>query len=195
MVLSLAVSIDDGSIAAKAISVAQQQMGKPYVWGAGGPDAFDCSGLVYFAYATAGLPGTGKPTTHAWTTASIRFMGTGIANGSEQPGDLIMPDTGHVGICLGNGQYINAPHTGVNVRIDKYSNPVAIRRVATPSNGVVTGGVVNVGLSDLNPIQPFIDMFKAFDKTFQTLTDTHLWFRVLEVFGGTIMLYLATKVD
>jgi cell wall-associated NlpC family hydrolase len=103
--------------AGKAISFALAQLGKPYLWGATGPDAYDCSGLVYTAYASAGI--------HlARTTSGWRQDGPQIALASIQPGDLLFSagadgtgaNPGHVVMYLGGGQIIQAPQTGENVQ-------------------------------------------------------------------------------
>lgn len=186
---------DDGTVATKAIQIAAQQAGKPYVWGAAGPDAFDCSGLVHFAYATAGLPGAGKPTTHAWVTAGIAFMGEGIPYGQEQPGDLVMPTAGHVGIVIGNGQMWNAPETGIPVRVNSYGKPFAIRRLSTPSNNSATAGnaTTTAVTTSSNPLTQITDTLSAFGTAFTWISTGHNWIRIFEVVGGTVALYLATK--
>lgn len=190
---------DDGTVASKAISIAAQQVGKPYIWGAAGPDTFDCSGLVHYAYAGAGLPGSGRQTSHLWNTASIRFMGDAVTPGSEQPGDLVMPHPGHVGICIGNGQMWNAPQTGIPVRIDKYSNVFAIRRVSTPSKNAQPGSVSTAGITTaigpIEAVQGLIDAIHSFDSSLKWLTVGHNWVRILEVFGGTAMIYIGMKLD
>jgi hypothetical protein len=91
----------------------------------------------------------------------------------------------------------NAPQTGIPVRVDKYSKVFAIRRVATPSNGISTGGVTNAGFMNASssPIQPFIDAVKGFDKAFTVLSDGHMWVRILEVVSGGTLVYLATKAN
>ena len=104
-----------------AISYAQSQIGKPYVWGAAGPDAFDCSGLVMAAYGAAGIsvPRTSQAQ-FAW--------GPRIQPGHEEPGDLVFfagsdgtpTAPGHVGIVVGNGMMIEAYTTGVPVRFVSY---------------------------------------------------------------------------
>lgn len=188
---------DDGSVATRAIQIAAQQAGKPYVWGAGGPDAFDCSGLVHYAYALAGLPGTGNPTSHQWTTFTMVFMGDPVMRGQEQPGDLILPTPGHVGICIGNGQMWDAATTGVPVQVHKYSSVYAIRRIATPSNSTAVGGITTTGFNSVisNPLQPLIDAVHSFDTVLKTLTNGHTWIRIFEVVSGSVLLYIATKVD
>jgi len=108
-----------GGTAAQAISFAMAQLGKPYVWGATGPDAYDCSGLVYAAYASAAI--------HiARTTFQWRLDGPQVPLTSIQPGDLLFSsgadgtdaNPGHVVMYLGGGQIIQAPQTGETVQID-----------------------------------------------------------------------------
>ena len=187
---------DDGSIASKAIQICAQQAGKPYVWGAGGPDAFDCSGLVHYAFAKAGLPGTGNPTSHSWTTYSMVLMGDAINYGQEQPGDFILPHAGHVGLCIGNGQMWNAPTTGIPVRVDKYGRPFAIRRVTTPSNNSAVGTTPSAGVATpvTDPLSSLGNAVHAFDNAMKWLTDGHNWVRIFELVGGSTLLYIATKV-
>jgi cell wall-associated NlpC family hydrolase len=105
--------------AATAIAFALAQLGKPYQWGAAGPNAYDCSGLVYAAYASAGV-----------TIARITFQwyldGPQVPLNQIQPGDLLFSagsdgtdaDPGHVVMYLGGGQIIQAPQTGQDVQID-----------------------------------------------------------------------------
>jgi cell wall-associated NlpC family hydrolase len=105
--------------AAAAITFAFRQLGKPYQWGATGPDAYDCSGLVYAAYAAVGI--------HiARTTYQWRQDGPQIQLSQIQPGDLLFSagsdgtptNPGHVVMYLGGGQVIQAPQTGEDVQID-----------------------------------------------------------------------------
>ena len=88
-----------------AVSRAQSALGKPYVWGAVGPDAFDCSGLVGFCL-------TGK---YKRTYTSSSFAGLPEVS-DPRPGDVCYRP-GHVGLYVGNGQMIHAPHTGDVVKI------------------------------------------------------------------------------
>ena len=105
--------------AAAAIAFALRQVGKPYQWGATGPDAYDCSGLVYAAYAAAGIHIA--RTTYQWRQDGPRIPLTQI-----QPGDLLFSagrdgtpaNPGHVVMYLGGGQIIQAPQTGEDVQID-----------------------------------------------------------------------------
>jgi peptidoglycan DL-endopeptidase CwlO len=93
----------------KAVAYAYAQIGKPYEWGATGPDSFDCSGLVMAAWASAGLT-IPRDTFEQW--AGLPH----IPVSQMQPGDLIIYDgEGHVAMYVGNGYIIDAPHTGADV--------------------------------------------------------------------------------
>ncbi|WAX80461.1 C40 family peptidase [Streptomyces sp. KMM 9044] len=99
--------------AAAAVAAARSALGKPYVWGANGPSGFDCSGLMQWSYAQAGiaLPRTSQAQRHA---------GTQVPLAQARPGDLVVyrPDGSHVGMYMGNGQVIHAPYPGAPVRYD-----------------------------------------------------------------------------
>ena len=98
--------------ASTAVSVALAQVGKPYQWGAAGPDSFDCSGLVTYAYAAAGIS-LPHYTGAQWADT------TQIPLADAQPGDLIFFNgLSHVGIYLGGGSMVDAPHTGAFVRVE-----------------------------------------------------------------------------
>ncbi|MFJ6213876.1 NlpC/P60 family protein [Streptomyces sp. NPDC092296] len=103
------------SYAAAAIAAAESRLGSPYVYGHVGPSTFDCSGLMLWAYgqANVSLPRTSQAQASAGTN-----IGTNIAN--AKPGDLIIYYSGmsHVGMYVGNGQIIHAPHTGAVVRYE-----------------------------------------------------------------------------
>ena len=112
---------------ATVIAYARQQLGKPYLWGGTGPDAFDCSGLVMMAYRAAGfdIPRTSQQQ-WAW--------GPRVKASQVQPGDLVFfagvdgtpTSPGHVGLVIGNGLMIEAYATGFPIRIApyKYRDPV-----------------------------------------------------------------------
>jgi uncharacterized protein YycO len=110
-----------GSVA-QAIAYADAQLGKPYLWGGESEtNGFDCSGLVQSAYGVAGV---GLPRTAAAQYAAT--SGQQVPDGAPlQVGDLVFFGTStkihHVGIYVGNGLLLNAPHTGAKVRIDKLS--------------------------------------------------------------------------
>lgn len=99
------------------VSRAYSQLGKPYVWGACGPNSFDCSGFVSYCL-------TGSYTRLGTT---LTFMGwTRVSN--PQPGDVVTTAT-HCGIYIGNGQMIHAPHTGDVVKVGPVqSGMIYVRR-------------------------------------------------------------------
>ncbi len=99
------------------VSIAMQYLGVPYVWGGASPSGFDCSGLVVYAFAQAGRPGLPHYTGALWN------MGYAVAYSSLQAGDLVFfYGGGHVGIYIGGGQFIHAPHTGDVVKISDMSS-------------------------------------------------------------------------
>jgi cell wall-associated NlpC family hydrolase len=116
-----------GKVAAAAMSYAEQQLGKPYLWGGTGPASFDCSGLVMMAYLAAGI-------TIPRTSQAQWAWGPQIQPGSEKPGDLVFfagadgtpTSPGHVGMVLGNGMMIEAQENGVPIHIVSYAGRGAI---------------------------------------------------------------------
>jgi peptidoglycan DL-endopeptidase CwlO len=93
----------------KAVAFAYAQLGKPYQWGATGPDSYDCSGLVMAAWASAGVT-IPRDTYEQW--AGLPH----IPVSQMQPGDLIIYNgEGHVAMYVGDGYIIDAPHTGLDV--------------------------------------------------------------------------------
>ncbi|MGW1469588.1 NlpC/P60 family protein [Streptomyces sp. NPDC002308] len=96
-----------------ALAAAQQALGRPYVWGANGPSGFDCSGLMQWAYARAGvsLPRTSQ---------AQRYAGRMVPLSQALPGDLVAyrADASHIAMYAGNGQVIHAPYPGAAVRYD-----------------------------------------------------------------------------
>ena len=94
---------------ATVVAAAYSKLGCPYVWGESGPDTFDCSGLVMWCYAQAGVY-----LDHY--SGSQKESGAVIPVSQAQPGDILWK-SGHVGIYIGNGQYIHAPQTGDVVKI------------------------------------------------------------------------------
>jgi cell wall-associated NlpC family hydrolase len=95
--------------AATAIAYAQAQLGKPYCYAGVGPDCYDCSGLTMMAWGQAGV---GMP--HGSTEQYNMFPHVPLSQ--AQPGDLIVWD-GHVGLYIGGGMMIHAPHTGTVVQV------------------------------------------------------------------------------
>ncbi|MBG0829354.1 C40 family peptidase [Planomonospora sp. ID67723] len=100
--------------AAKAVSTARKQIGDPYRWGATGPRAFDCSGLVQYSWRSAGvkLPRI--------THSQYRAVRKKVSWRSLRPGDLLFfYGKGHVGIYVGKGRMVHSPSSGKRVRIVK----------------------------------------------------------------------------
>lgn len=105
----------------QALAYAQAQIGKPYLWGGTGPDAYDCSGLMMMAYRAAGvyIPRTSED---QWT------YGPRVAPSAVEPGDLVFfagsdgtpTSPGHVGIVISKGKMIEAYATGYAIRISSY---------------------------------------------------------------------------
>ncbi|MFF8550012.1 NlpC/P60 family protein [Streptomyces albidoflavus] len=103
---------------AAALAAAKSKVGTPYVWGATGPNSFDCSGLTSWAFAQAGytIPRMSQDQANA---------GTRIGSQSAlKPGDLVIfySDLHHVGFYAGNGQVLHAPKPGANVRYESINN-------------------------------------------------------------------------
>jgi cell wall-associated NlpC family hydrolase len=104
------------------IAFALAQRGKPYVWGATGPRAYDCSGLVLTAFAKIGIK---LPR----TTSSMIGSGRAVSRSALQRGDIVFPSSGHVAIYLGNNEIIHSPQPGEVVKISKVYAFYAARRL------------------------------------------------------------------
>ncbi|MEG0297089.1 MAG: C40 family peptidase [Clostridium sp.] len=106
------LSRGSSSKAFQIIDVAYQEIGDPYVWGATGPNGFDCSGLMVYIYGKNGisLPRTSESQINA---------GRRVSQGELAPGDMVFFNTyaqvSHVGIYIGNGQFIHAGSNGVAI--------------------------------------------------------------------------------
>lgn len=100
------------SAAATAVAAAESRVGDPYVWGAAGPDEFDCSGLVMWAYEQAGID------LPHYSGAQFSDT-TQIPMSDLEPGDLVFPANPgeHVAMYVGNGEIVQAPYTGADVQI------------------------------------------------------------------------------
>jgi peptidoglycan DL-endopeptidase CwlO len=93
------------------VNIALSQVGTPYVWGGAAPGGFDCSGLVMWAYAQVGV-------SLPHSTYALYTMGVPVSYDQLQPGDLVFFDgLGHVGLYIGGGQFVHAPHTGDVVKV------------------------------------------------------------------------------
>lgn len=101
-------STQSSSTAQTVVNAAKSQIGKPYVWGATGPNAYDCSGLVQYAYSQAGK-NIGR------TTYQQAGAGQHVSVSQAQAGDILMWGDYHDAIYVGNNQYVHAPQPGQNV--------------------------------------------------------------------------------
>ncbi len=101
------------TIGEQALEAALTRRGDPYVWGAAGPGAFDCSGLVVWAFAQIGI-------TLPHFTGDLWNSGVHVSRSNLEPGDLVFfyADISHVGIYIGNGLMIDAPDFGLTVRVE-----------------------------------------------------------------------------
>jgi hypothetical protein len=159
--------------AESVIAYARAQIGKPYVWGGegeyDGSAGYDCSGLIYAAFRTAGLTGDGQPGKGRTIASQLGKMGAAVSRESAIPGDLVYFDnpgpTDHVGIYIGNGQMIDAPTQGQPIAVRSIRTPTSIRRIpgifGKTDDGRAAGSVGNAptessGVLDaLNPLSLF----------------------------------------
>jgi len=103
------------------LAKARAQLGKPYVYGAAGPNAFDCSGFTQFVWAAAGVS---LPHNAAAQYGTVRH----VAAKDLRPGDLVFFGggyIGHVGLYIGGGKMIHAPYTGTNVQVAPLQSDLA----------------------------------------------------------------------
>lgn len=112
--------------AAAAVAAARSAVGKPYVWGAAGPGSFDCSGLTQWAYGKAGVA-------IPRTSQAQRAAGRQVPVSEARPGDLVVyrDDASHVGMYVGDGRVVHAPHPGAPVRYDPV-NMMPVSSVTRP---------------------------------------------------------------
>ncbi|MFY2859215.1 C40 family peptidase [Mycobacterium sp. THU-M104] len=118
---STALRLSPKGRSVRAVRAGLSRLGRPYVWGAAGPDQFDCSGLVQWCYAQAGV--------HLdRTTYQQIHDGVPVPRSQVRAGDLVFPHAGHVQLAIGNGLVVEAPHSGAAVRISRLGGNVEIRR-------------------------------------------------------------------
>lgn len=152
--------LDDAGAA--VVAEARKYLGVPYVWGGTDPDTgLDCSALVQLVYRNLGVD---LPRVSSQQATSGRPV-DGIAN--ARPGDILAFNTpvDHVGIYIGGGRMIEAPRTGLDVRVvDVYETPTAIRRVlpddTTTGAAQDSGATAAVGAS-VSGTTPYADLFRV----------------------------------
>ncbi len=120
---SSSVAAPSAGKAQAILNEAYKHLGASYVWGATGPSTFDCSGFTQYVYEHA----AGIDITR--TTYTQINVGQPVSEDQLQPGDLVFPHTGHVGIYVGNGQMIHAPQTGDVVKVGPVYSFYAARRI------------------------------------------------------------------
>jgi cell wall-associated NlpC family hydrolase len=106
-----------GARFSSVVGIAERYLGVPYAWGGESPSGFDCSGLVAYVYAQVGV------SLPHYTVAQYNYSDSvSVSRSQLEPGDLVFfAGLGHVGIYVGGGSFIHAPHTGSVVRIDSLS--------------------------------------------------------------------------
>jgi cell wall-associated NlpC family hydrolase len=105
-----------GTLGEQAAALAQQYLGVPYVWGGASPSGFDCSGLVVYVYGQLGV-------SLPHFTGSLWNSGAHVSSDQLAPGDLVFfYNLDHVGIYIGGGLFVHAPHTGDVVKISSLSD-------------------------------------------------------------------------
>lgn len=120
----VAVPLDAKEVSRNAVvNEAMKHLEKPYVYGAAGPNSFDCSGLTSYVYKTALGINIGR------TTYDQVDSGISVSTSDLKPGDLIFSHSNHVQIYIGNGKVIHAPHTGDVVRIANLGTVWKARRI------------------------------------------------------------------
>lgn len=112
------------------VNMVKAQVGKPYVWGATGPSSFDCSGLTYYCYRNA------AGITLNRTSSAQASNGRYVSKSNLQPGDLVFFNSGtstirHVGMYVGNGQFIHAPAPGQRVKYENLYSSYYVRGYVT----------------------------------------------------------------
>ena len=154
------------------ISWAEEQLGKPYQWGAAGPGSFDCSGLTMEALAQAGIAVTHNANAQ-WQQTKARP----VAGNQLTPGDLVfyagsdgsLTAPGHVGIYVGNGEIIDAPYTGANVRFDPLTSITGYAGATDPYAAPSAGITLPIPASGFLAAPAALNQYQSFA---QTLADT-----------------------
>lgn len=180
------------------LATLRAELGKPYVWGAEGPNSFDCSGLVQYVY---GQHGVSLPR----TSAAQAKVGASVAKGAQLPGDLVFsswdssPDVDHVSIYIGGGQVIEAPAPGQRVKVTPlssgYLNHVTgIRRPTglgptTDVPGSGGGGAFDGVTNALTGIGKSLGEVSALADSVNKLALPQWWVRILAGIAGTALVF------
>lgn len=180
-----------GSDSEVAVQAALSKQGSPYVWGATGPDNFDCSGLVQWSFKQAGINLTR-------TTYTQVLEGTKV-EGPPQRGDLVFPDAGHVMIALGGDQGVHAPDVGDVVKVSTYwTTPYAVRRITSNTGipaGVDTHPSYAAPSTDTVHFAQVVNLEKPLQSIatfFSFLMSSQGWIRMLKIMIGTVIVGIGT---
>jgi len=167
------------------LDAARSQLGVPYRWGGSTPGVgFDCSGLTMWAYKQIGI------NLPHFTGLQV-LQGQPVTRDQLQPGDLVFPDPGHVQIYSGNGNVIEAPHTGANVRevpmwgFWKARRLVASTQALQSTQNISAGSVASAAASMLLPGLP------SFSELFAN--SRHFALRLIEIALGLTLISLAVN--
>lgn len=114
----------------KVLDIANKQIGKPYVWGASGPNSFDCSGLTYYVYKN------GSGVTLPRSSREQAKVGSKVEKKNLKSGDLVFFNTGgagisHVGMYIGSGKFIHSTQPGDTVKIHSMNSSYYVRTFVT----------------------------------------------------------------
>lgn len=178
----------------QVIAVAMAQRGKRYVFGTEGPDTFDCSGLVKYAYKN----GAGISLPHF--TGSLWAKGSAVSKAQIAPGDLVFPNPSHVGLAISNTQMVVAPHTGSVVQVQSIRTVWGARRILTPGTAVENVAFPNtapvVDLPGTGEIKAIYGVFTQVDDVVSYVSNPKFWARAgMYLGGGFLILYGMWKFD
>lgn len=192
------------------LAFAVQQEGKPYVWGAEGPNQFDCSGLVQYVFHHFGI---NVPR----TSEQQAKIGAPVDKSAISAGDLVFSDWGdgpnsHVGIAMGGGKIIVAPHTGDVVKVENlssgYLNHVtAVRRVSGVDGASDTSGQQTVTVGDpltdglvsplVGPLRDMANAVKSISQVSDLVTKAFLpsnFVRIVCGLVGGMLIFLGIRL-
>jgi cell wall-associated NlpC family hydrolase len=157
----VALGSTGGLSGSQVVTEAEQFLGVPYQWGGTSPTTgFDCSGFVQYVYGQLGvsLPRTSE---------EQATVGTPVPSLADaQPGDLVFYEPGpsgpgHVGIYIGNGEMIDAPHTGTDVQVQPVGQPSEIRRVLPSATTAAASGSIPASLGVPASLAPLFEQVAA----------------------------------
>lgn len=177
------------------LSYTRAELGKKYVYGAAGPDTFDCSGLTQFVFGHFGISLPHRSQDQA-------RLGTPVGTHAIQAGDLVFSDWGdgpnsHVGIAVSPSQVIDAPHTGALVRYDTLSpsylaHVTAVRRVGDLTGAGAAATPVGLRLGGVDPLSAIADAIR--DVTAPLAAGGRLADQIFKIFMPSNIVRLAAGV-